>query len=230
MPILLKKILRKLHIIHNIYIKHKFFIKKKSYAMDNEDTAILDYFKDKKSGFYVDVGCYHPIHRNNTYLLYKQNWRGINIDVSQFSVELFDHLRPDDLNYNCAVSNKNETVKLFFQKELSQLSTIENDQAKKVFQGNIKEKEIQAFTLDEILNRDKYKNVKIDFLNIDVEGADFKVLNGLSFQKFNPELICVEIHDKEIKESKIYNFLKDKNYQLIWSGVFSHLFLLNKKI
>ena len=198
--------------------------------MDNEDTAILDYFKDKKSGFYVDVGCYHPIHRNNTYLLYKQNWRGINIDVSQFSVELFDHLRPDDLNYNCAVSNKNETVKLFFQKELSQLSTIENDQAKKVFQGNIKEKEIQAFTLDEILNRDKYKNVKIDFLNIDVEGADFKVLNGLSFQKFNPELICVEIHDKEIKESKIYNFLKDKNYQLIWSGVFSHLFLLNKKI
>ena len=198
--------------------------------MDNEDTAILDYFKDKKSGFYVDVGCYHPIHRNNTYLLYKQNWRGINIDVSQFSVELFDHLRPDDLNYNCAISNKNEIVKIFYQKELSQLSTIENEQAKKVFQGNIKEKEIQAFTLDEILNRDKYKNVKIDFLNIDVEGADFKVLNGLSFQKFNPELICVEIHDKEIKESKIYNFLKDKNYQLIWSGVFSHLFLLNKKI
>ena len=198
--------------------------------MDNEDTAILDYFKDKKSGFYVDVGCYHPIHRNNTYLLYKKNWRGINIDVSQFSVELFNHLRPDVLNYNCAVSNKNETLKLFFQKELSQLSTTDNDQAKKVFQGNIKEKEIQAFTLDEILNRDKYKNVKIDFLNIDVEGADFKVLDGLSFQKFNPELICVEIHDKEIKESKIYNFLKDKNYQLIWSGVFSHLFLLNKKI
>ena len=198
--------------------------------MDNEDTAILDYFKDKKNGFYVDVGCYHPIHRNNTYLLYKKNWRGINIDVSQFSVELFDHLRPDDLNYNCAVSNKNEKVKLFFQKELSQLSTIENDQAKKVFQGNIKEKEIQAFTLDEILNRDKYRNVKIDFLNIDVEGADFKVLDGLSFQKYNPELICVEIHDKEIKESKTYNFLKDKNYQLIWSGVFSHLFSLKKKI
>ena len=198
--------------------------------MDNEDTAILDYFKDKKNGFYVDVGCYHPIHRNNTYLLYKQNWRGINIDVSQFSDELFDYLRQDDLNYNCAVSNKNEKVKLFFQKELSQLSTIENDQAKKVFQGNIKEKEIQAFTLDEILNRDKYRNVKIDFLNIDVEGADFKVLNGLSFQKFNPELICVEIHDKEIKESKTYNFLKDKNYQLIWSGVFSHLFSLKKKI
>ena len=192
--------------------------------MDNEDTEILNYFKKKKNGFYVDVGCYHPIHRNNTYLLHKQDWKGINIDVSQFSIDLFNYLRPNDLNYNCAISNKNETVKIFYQKELSQLSTIENEQAKKVFQGNIKEKEIQAFTLDEILKKDKFKDAKIDFLNIDVEGADFKVLEGLSFDKFKPELICIEIHDREIKDSKVCKFLNDKNYKLIWSGVFSHLF------
>ena len=192
--------------------------------MDNEDPQILNYFKKKKNGFYVDVGCYHPIHRNNTYLLHKQDWKGINIDVSQFSIDLFNYLRPNDLNYNCAISNKNEIVKIFYQKELSQLSTIENEQAKKVFQGNIKEKEIQAFTLDEILKKDKLKDAKIDFLNIDVEGADFKVLEGLSFDKFKPELICIEIHDKEIKDSKVCKFLNDKNYKLIWSGVFSHLF------
>ena len=221
---MLKKILRKLHIIHNIYIKHKFFIKKNSYAMDNEDIAVLDYFKDKKNGFYVDVGCYHPIHRNNTYLLHKQNWCGINIDTSEFSIDLFDFIRPKDLNYNFAISNKKEMIKLFYQKKLSQLSTIEIDQAKKVFQGNIKEKEMQAFTLDEILNRDRYKNIKIDFLDIDVEGADLKALEGLSFEIYKPELVCVEIHEKEIKQSKIYNFLINKDYRLIWSGTFSHLF------
>ena len=192
--------------------------------MDNEDTVVLNYFKDKKDGFYVDVGCYHPIHRNNTYVLYKKNWNGINIDTSQFSIELFDYLRPNDLNYNCAISNKNEFIKLFYQKELSQLSTTEKDQAETVFQGNIKEKKIQAFTLDKILNRDKYKNSKIDFLDIDVEGADLKVLEGLSFDKFKPELVCVEIHTKKKKKSDIYNFLIDKNYELLWSGVFSHIF------
>ena len=221
---MLKKIFRKFHIIHNIYIKHKFFFKKKSYAMDNEDTAVLNYFKGKKNGFYVDVGCYHPIHRNNTYLLHKQDWKGVNIDTSEFSIDLFNHLRPKDLNYHCAISNKNEVIKLFYQKELSQLSTIERDQAENVFQGNIKEKEIQAFTLDEILNRDKYKDTKIDFLDIDVEGADLKVLEGLSFDKFKPELVCVEIHAKEIKQSDIYKFLVDKDYELLWSGVFSHIF------
>ena len=192
--------------------------------MNNEDTAILNYFKDRKNGFYVDVGCYHPIHRNNTHLLHMQNWSGVNIDTSQFSIDLFNFMRPKDLNYNCAISDKNENIKLFYQKELSQLSTIEKGQAENVFQGDIKEKEINAFTLDEILGRDKYKDSKIDLLDIDVEGADLKVLKGLSFGKFKPELVCVEIHAKEIEKSDIYNFLIDKNYKLLWSGVFSHIF------
>ena len=192
--------------------------------MNNEDTAILNYFKDKKNGFYVDVGCYHPIHRNNTHLLHMQNWSGVNIDTSQFSIDLFNFMRPKDLNYNCAISDKNKNIKLFYQKELSQLSTIEKGQAESVFQGEIKEKEIEAFTLDEILSRDKYKDSKIDLLDIDVEGADLKVLRGLSFDKFKPELVCVEIHEKEIEKSDIYNFLIDKNYKLLWSGVFSHIF------
>ena len=87
-------------------------------------------------------------------------------------------MRPKDLNYNCAISDKNENIKLFYQKELSQLSTTEKSQAESVFQGEIKEKEIEAFTLDEILSRDKYKDSKIDLLDIDVEGADLKVLRG----------------------------------------------------
>ena len=192
--------------------------------MNNEDTAILNYFKDRKNGFYVDVGCYHPIHRNNTHLLHMQNWSGVNVDTSQFSIDLFNFMRPKDLNYNCAISDKNENIKLFYQKELSQLSTIEKGQAESVFQGNIKEKEINAFTLDEILSRDKYKNSKIDLLDIDVEGADLKVLRGLSFDKFKPELVCVEIHENEIKKDDIYNFLINKKYELLWSGIFSHIF------
>jgi len=220
----LKKILRKLHIFHNIYIKHKSFIKKKSYSLDGEDSFVEKYFKETPVGFYIDVGCHNPIYLNNTFLLHKKKWKGINIDTSQFAIDLFNYMRPNDLNYNCAVSNKNENVKLYFQKEFSLLNTIEINHAKKFMQGNIKEKIIEAFTLDEILNRSIYKNSKIDFLDIDVEGADLKVLEGLSFDKFKPKLICVEIHEKKIEESEIYKFLIEKKYKLIWSGMFSHIF------
>ena len=214
---------KKLHIIHNIYIKHKYFIPKKSYSMDGEDLIIFDYFKNKKKGFFIDVGCYHPIHRNNTFLLYKKGWQGLNIDIHSFSVDLFNYLRPKDLNYNYAISDKNEILSMYYQKKLSQLSTIEYDQAKKVFQGPIKEKKIQALTLDEILKISKIEK-KIDFLDIDVEGADFKVLKSFSLEKFRPELICVEIHEENFKKSKTYEYLNSFNYELIWSGVFSYIF------
>ena len=192
--------------------------------MDKEDLNILNFFKSKKNGFYVDVGCFHPLDRNNTYLLYLNNWRGINIDISQFSIDLFDFLRPDDLNYQCAISNKNKMVEVFFQKELSQLTTIEEKQAHKVFQGKIKKNKIEAFSLNQILEKNKYNNTEIDLLDIDVEGADLQVLQGLDFKKYKPKLICVEIHSKEIQRDDIFKFLVDRNYQHIWSGVFSHLF------
>ena len=192
--------------------------------MDREDLNIKEYFGDKKNGFYVDVGCFHPLDRNNTYLLYLNKWRGINIDVSQFSIDLFNFMRPNDHNIKCAVSEKNQFVNVFFQKELSQLSTTDEEQAKKVFQGEIQSKEIQSYTLNHILENSKFNNREIDLLDIDVEGTDYKVLLGLNFEKYKPKLICVEIHNKKIKDDKIYKFLINKGYNLIWSNIFSHLF------
>ena len=221
---MINEIKNKIHILPNIYIKHKYFIKKKSYSMDGEDLFISDYFKDRKLGFYVDVGCYHPIHRNNTFLLHNKGWHGINIDIHKFSIDLFDYLRPNDFNYNLAVSNKNQILDMYFQKHLSQLSTIEEGQAKKVFQGDIKKTRINALTLDSILEKTKIDNLKINLLDIDVEGADFKVLEGFSITKYMPELICVEIHEKNINESVIGKYLKNFRYELVWSGVFSHIF------
>mgnify|MGYP001475042784 FL=1 len=221
---MLNQIKKKIHIFQNIYFKHKYFIKKKSYSMDGEDIFILNHFKNKNNGFYIDVGCYHPLHRNNTFLLHKNGWSGINIDIHQFSIDLFNYLRPNDVNLNCAVSNSNGVTKMFYQKKLSQLSTIDEKQAKIAFQGNIKTSEIKCFTLDAILEKLKFNDKKIDLLDIDVEGADLKVLKGFSLEKFKPELICVEIHEKEIKDSEIYEYLSNFSYELVWSGVFSHIF------
>ena len=221
---MLNKIKKKIHIFHNIYLKNKHFIKKKSYSMDGEDIFIVEYFRKKKNGFYIDVGCYHPIHRNNTYLLHKNGWSGINIDIHQFSIDLFNFLRPNDINLNYAVSDQNGMVEMFYQKKLSQLSTIDEQQAQMSFQGNIKKSKIKSLSLDAILEKTNLTETKIDLLDIDVEGADLRVLKGFTLEKFKPELICVEIHKKDIKNSEIYKYLSNFSYELVWSGVFSHIF------
>jgi FkbM family methyltransferase len=221
---LFSNLFENLHILQNIYLKNNFFFKKKSYSMDKEDLVIEGYFKNKNKGFYVDVGCYHPLQRNNTMLLYQKGWRGINIDISDFSIKLFKFLRPDDFNLNVAVSNKEGEIDMFFQKKLSQLSTIKENSAKKTFQGNILNQKILSRKLTSILDEGKYKDQKIDFLNVDAEGADFEVLQSLDFNKYSPELICIEVIEKDLENSDVFNFLYKYRYKKIWSGVFSHIF------
>ena len=195
--------------------------------MEGEDLIISDLTKNIKNGFYVDAGCYHPLHLSNTYLLYKRNWNGINIDISEFSIKLFNYLRPNDVNINSAVSNTEKEISFYYQKKLSQLSTIKKAISNERMQGNNKEKKIKSLKLNSILNQSKFKNRQIDFLNIDVEGADFEVLKSLDFTIYEPKIICIEIMEKNIFESEIYNFLRDINYKKIWSSKssFNHIFL-----
>ena len=86
-----------------MYYRPKIFLPKKSYSMFGEDLIIDKIFKNKKKGTYVDVGCYHPIDGNNTYLLFKRGWNGINIDLNKTSIDLFKKARNKDLNLNFAI-------------------------------------------------------------------------------------------------------------------------------
>ena len=233
------KIKKKIHIIQNIYLKNKYLFKKSTYAMDGEDTAIDKFVENKSNGFYVDLGAHHPLHRNNTYLLFKKGWSGINIDVNEFSIELFEFLRPKDTNIQTAISDKNDVITFYYQKDFSQLNTTDKNIAKEHFSNEFKEKSIVCHTIENILENSKFKNNKIDFLNIDIEGAEMKVLKTLNFAKYDPQVICIEIlgyrelnaenREIKIKNSEIYKFLSNKNYKKVWSGssYCSHLFTKN---
>ena len=234
---MLGKLFNKIHILQNIYLKNKYFIKKKSYAMDGEDLAIQEHIKITEKGFYVDIGAHHPIQRNNTNLLFINGWVGINIDVNQFSIDLFNYLRPQDLNILTAISDKEGEVTFYYQKEFSQLNTTDKKVANQHFHGVFKERQVKSQSIQNILDNSKYKNKKIDFLNIDIEGAEMKVLKSLNFEAYDPSVICVEIlgyrefnkeqREVKIKEDEIYKFLLNKKYQKVWSGssYCSHLFV-----
>ena len=199
--------IEKIHILQNIYLKNKFFFKKRTYSMHGEDLVVEKYFKDVVNGFYVDLGCYHPVQNNNTMLLYQKGWRGINIDINEFSINLFNFCRPDDLNLNFAVSDKNGEIDFYYQKKISALSTIKKSQSDLAFQGKIKKKTISSQTLTQILDDSNYKDKPIDFLDIDIEGADFDALKSLDFSRYSPKLICVEILSENMDIHNIYPLL-----------------------
>ena len=63
-------------------VRQSFFrkINKSFYSQFGEDKVLQEILKiNINKGFYVDVGAFHPFRYNNTALLYKKGWKGINI-------------------------------------------------------------------------------------------------------------------------------------------------------
>ena len=221
--------------LYYMYYRPKIFFPKKSYSMFGEDLVVKEIFKNKKNGFYVDVGCYHPIEGNNTHLLFKKGWTGVNIDLNQTSIELFNIARKNEKNLNIAISNKSQKIKFYYRKKINMLNTINKKFAKNSFKKGFKIGYVQSETLNSILGKSKIKNKKIDFLNLDIEGNEINALKSLNFRKYNPKLICVEIHNNDssnnlknyIKKNSIFKFLKKRGYKRIWKNEFS--FIFNRK-
>ncbi len=62
------------------------------------------------------------------------------------------------------------------------------------------------------MNNSKFVNRRIDFLNIDLEGADMDALRSLNFSIYRPRIICIEISDQVIEQSEIFKFLNNLNW------------------
>ena len=229
---MIKNILNKIRILNNVFIKNNFFFKQNNYSL--EDKVLNKIFKNTKKGFYVDVGCNHPTRGNNTFFLYKMGWDGINIDINKFSIDLFNLIRPRDINVRSLISNNNKLIKFYYQKEFSVLNTTNKNIAKKHFNTVYKTKVIKPTTLNQVLERFKCKNKQINFFNIDVEGAELKVLKSINFKVYKPKVICLEILSAHYSKNKInnltknsvYKYLIKKKYKKIWTCKYfrNHIF------
>lgn len=58
------------------------------------DQFVLDILKNKKNGYYVELGSADPIEGSNTYKLEKEyGWKGVSFDLDQAHADRFNELR-----------------------------------------------------------------------------------------------------------------------------------------
>ena len=179
----------------------------KYYAEFAEDVLVERLLKKINKGSYVDVGCYHPYKGSLTRLLFKKKWKGINIDISKTSIDLFNIARKKDINLCIAVSDFDGTTKFFQNSEINQQNSLIKTSE------NQKEIEIECCKLSTILNKHNVTN--FDYLNIDVEGLETKVIKGFNFALYKPLLITIENNDLLIEDymkSEIYKILINNGY------------------
>ena len=182
-------------------LKKKIYSPKKSYSFGGCDLLIDYIFKSKKKGVYLDVGCQHPVSNNNTYLLYKRGWSGINIDLDPKNIRLFNLERPNEINICKCVSSNNSKKDLFFFHPGSPINSLEKKTIKN--KSNFSLKKIKTFTLNSILEDQKIRD--IDYFNLDVEGHEIDILKNFDIKYYKPKVISVEFIDYQMKKLEFKN-------------------------
>ena len=234
---MLKKVRKNLKSSYFYNLFTNFFGKyKKSYSENfGEDLFVDFFFKEFKKGSYVDVGCNLPKTSSLTYLLYKKGWSGINIDISKRAIDLNKVIRKRDINLNISIGKEEKIIDSFIFYDNCSMNTV-NTKFKEYTRKSVNKDpevvKIEQLKLDSVLR--KYNMNKINYLNIDVEGNELNTLNGFSINKYNPDLVSIEIHDKTCPplNNKIYKYFLNKKYSLISIYGWTYFFCKynNKKI
>ena len=206
------------------YLKRKIKSTKKSYSYGGCDLLINYIFRNNPKGFYIDIGCQHPVSNNNTYLLHKKGWTGINIDLDYTNIELFKYHRSNDNNICACLSSKFGKKDLYYFHSGSPINSLEKKTVKN--KSNYTVKTVNTVTLDSVLQ--KINIDSIDYLNLDVEGHEIDVLKGFNIDFYKPKVISVEFLDLDMSKlefknndlnkvinSEIYKYFTKNNYKFI---------------
>jgi len=193
------------------------------------------YLKIKKNGFFVDVGANDGIIFSNT-LFFEKNldWTGICVEPLKSKYDQL-MINRKSININCAIDEIEGSTKFFSNAGHTELlSGIVKYYDPR--HHNRKEKEIkkhgessniidiETLRLETIF--DKYNVKKINYLSIDVEGAEFSVIKSINFDKVFIDIINFENNYADVSEP-IIKYLEEKNYVVIKNS--SDIFMINKK-
>ena len=158
------------------------------YPQEGEDWVLRRLFCERTDGFYVDVGAHHPIRFSNTYAFYKRGWRGMNMDATAGSMAAFNQYRPDDINVECLISEKDDTdTDSDVYNEPAINSGIVGRRS-----GNFETIKLRSHRLETILKDCLPRGQKIDLLTVDVEGMDLDVLRSNDWNTYRPRLVLAE--------------------------------------
>lgn len=207
----------------------------KSYSLYGEDLIIkhLCHRLGIQNGYYLDIGCFHPKWISNTHLFHKAGWQGTVCDVDIWKTRPFKIFRPGVQIVTAGIlpaNSVNGSETLFrFKRFLSEWDTFSNDEAnriKKIWGYDFEAIKVPTLSIDSVLEKIYLDNSRINFLNIDVEGLDDKILATIDFNRFPIDIIAFEDNEQFKGSSEIQLKLASANYSHVASVGGTHIYVL----
>jgi FkbM family methyltransferase len=185
----------------------------KLYSQHDEELIIRHFFDDKKGGVFLDVGCWDWKEGSTTLFLEEQlGWSGIGVDAQGEVRAGYEEHRPRTTFKNYIVTDHSgSTEKLYVAGQISSINEHHVDQFPGAEWYEPEPIQVPAITLDDLLTKEGVAH--IDFLSMDIEGAEPKALAGFDIQKYAPSLVCIE-SSPEIRDA-IMQYFTTHEYERI---------------
>jgi FkbM family methyltransferase len=163
-----------------------------SYAQNLEDHYLELLFADVADGVYVDVGGGHPVADNVSFYFYLKGWRGLVVEPQTQLAGLYAHVRPRDVTLSLLAGATDGTASFHTVDKLHGLSSMVEASAERAqtFGVGYATETKQVRRLSTLLAYHGFEY--IDFLKIDVEGAEDQVLAGMDWTRHRPRVVVIE--------------------------------------
>jgi FkbM family methyltransferase len=174
-----------------------------------EEWVARDYFHDRRGGVFLDVGAGHYRNESNTYYLETElGWSGVAVDaLPEYEADYRAHRPRTKFVAMFASDVDGSSVRLFEPAHLKRLaSASEAFTVKKGERGD--GREVPTATLRRVL--EEARVAKVDYLSMDIELAEPKALAGFDIGKYQPELVCIEMHP-EVRQ-QIFDYFARNGY------------------
>ncbi len=167
----------------------------------------------------MDIGAHDGISINNTLFFERNhNWTGINVEPLQDVYNKLIVNRPNSVNLNCAICNTEGISEFICNKGYTEMISGLKDHYDPRHFNRLNRENIQMGSSTEIINVntrriesicDEYNVKHINYLSIDVEGAEFDVIKSINFDKVFIDVIGFENNYDDVS-IPIIKYLEDK--------------------
>lgn len=194
-------------------------------AKDDLDKKMKKYL-DYENGFFVELGANDGMVQSNTYYYDTQrNWRGVLIEPSPNKFLSCKANRSKKNIFFCAAcvsfDFKEEFVRIAYSDYMSAPLNLESDISDPIAHARAGEKYLpenetvfefgsKAIPLNSLLKQASAPK-KIDFLSLDVEGAEIEVLKGVDHSAYRFKYLLIECRDFD----KLNNYLSAAGYRFL---------------
>jgi FkbM family methyltransferase len=202
---------------HSKYVNSLFTLSKSSEL--HQDIFALAMNDFKSNGYFVEIGAADGVKLSNTFMLENNfYWKGILAEPARINKNLLEINRPNCLlSFTCVWDtsglklNFKETLDAVAFSTVNELVDLDIHSSSRKFGKNYL---VDTITLNDLLLSFDAPS-KMDYLSIDTEGSEFRILSALDFESYRFNVITVE-HNYTEQRSQIFNLLTSNGYKRVF--------------